>query len=622
MHRALWAACLMALSFAPPAHGQTAADRPQRLLFMEKVMSGEMDKLDKQLLRDPKNATTRDLTNASLLILRTNGSPASAELLLRRVFSLQNMDRTSRDFGTIPWKIDDPSVKDANAIEFAMQALGAVYLGYGDHLSTGFKKDSQEHLRAALVALANHRVSVSYTNIFLMNTMNTIELAEYLGDDDALQRGYRQWQQWWSYTQQNGIHEFDSPTYYAVDLGDLDLGFLYVKDGAIHQQIQSALDMFWRDILSNYLLATGHLSGAHSRDYYPLTGRGGLECYLYMEGLFTPGKRRFADLFLEKVDLLESERPGGYRVSQDILDIAKTPERIVEQRWDADHSFIRYTFLTQDFAIGFATGKYGEQDKMFAADLTGHDPQNPPTSITLVPDVLDSPYGLVKTRDRSGHMKPTHLPLNLSGVQDKGLALLVADLDPATAVDSPTYATNLILPSNATRIMIDKDAVKVSPSLNLPLSDRSILGLREEQSCFVARIVSVDKLNGVAPSIALKADSLGLSNGALRLTIYHAQASFSNSDQRHLHVAMLVKAQSCKDDNDLSLAMAEIRNATVEVSKDPDAWQGVVHAGSSKLELQEDPTTRRPAVSKVNDRPVVSAVFNLNSRAMGLSDAH
>ena len=599
-----------------PASAVAVGDRGQRVLVIERSMLDQLGKLNKQLEHDPKNVTIRDLTNASLLILRTNGSPASAEGYLRRSFAAQDMDRSSRGFGTVPWKIDDPTVKDGNSIEFSMQALGAVFLGYGDHLSADFKKDAQDHLKAALVALANHHVKVSYTNIFLMNTMDTLELAEYLGDADALQRGNKQWQEWLTYTSVNGVHEFDSPTYYAVDLGDLVLGFLYVKDPVVHQQIKGALDMFWRDIASNYLVAAGHMAGAHSRDYNPLTGRGGIEYYLYLEGLLKqPEKGKFVDVFLEKVDILESERAGGYRVSQDILDIAKLPERVVQQRWDQDPSLTRYTYLTQDFAIGFATGSVGEQDKMFAVDLTG---EAPLASITLVPDGQDSPYGGEKARDRSGHIKPVHLPLNLSGVQEKGTALLVADLDPTSVVGSPLFATNLLLPSTASRILLDKEAVKISSSLKESFGDNSILGVRSVHSCFVARIVSVDKLNGVAPVMELKADSSGLEDGTLRLAIYHAPSRLSAADTTHLHVALLVQATECKDDADLAAAMQRLRDAKVESSEKDGAWQGVAQVGSLKLALQEDLQTRRTANATVNDRPVQTYVFNLNGKPMGL----
>ena len=590
-------------------------DRAKRVLFEQHSLIEMANSLGNRLKREPNNTTTRDLTNASLLLLCTKGSPAAAEVLLRHVFAVQDMDKSSRGYGTVPWKIDDPSIKDPNAIEFAMQALGAVFLGYGDSLSPEFKKEADEHLRAAMVALANHHVAISYTNIFLMNTMSTLELGEYLHDDASLQRGYKQWHDWEAYTSANGVHEFDSPTYYAVDLGSLNLGYVYVKDAATHQQIQAVLDMFWRDIAANYLAPAQHIVGAHSRDYYFLTGRGGLEYYLYVEGLYEPGNEKFADQFLEKVDFLESERRGGYRVPQEILDIARLPERTIQQRWDESPELSRYTYLTQSFAIGFASGKYGDQDKMFATDLTGHAPL---PSITLVPDDLDSPYGIKTAVDRSGHAKPNHLPLNLSGVQQKGTALLVSDLDPAVAFGQSTYATNLILPANGTHILLDKKAIKVSPSLNEPASMDSVVGVRSEHSCFVARVVSVDSLNGSKPTIALKADSAGLSKDVLRLVIYHAQSSFTSADIQHLHVTFLVEASACQDDAELATAMVRLREAKVHSLVKDGAWQGTAELGTLKLALTEDAAKRRTASASINGSTVTLPVFTLNDRPMGL----
>jgi len=145
--------------------------------------------------------------------------------------------------------------------------------------------------------------------------------------------------------------------------------------------------------------------------------------------------------------------------------------------------------------------------------------------------------------------------------------------------------------------------------------------VRDEQSCFAARIVSVDSFLGSAPVIALKADSLGLEKGALRLAIYHTRTSFASSDERHLHVALLVKAASCKDDAGLASLMDTIRNAKVEGRVDGGAWHGIAHAGALKLELAEDPATRRPGSAAVNDQPVTTPVFHLNGKSMGLGAA-
>lgn len=226
----------------------TPAERTERDQVLMAILDKAFARLNTQLSQKPDTVSTRDLTNGALYSLQRGQDAVVAETLLRKLFSVQNMDSNSPDFGNIQWTLNNPQVKDANSIEFDMQAMGAIFGGYGRGLPPDFRKDAELHLHAALIALAHHRVPVSYTNIFLMNTLNTLELGEYLNDDVALARGRQQWAAWREYTAHYGIHEFDSPTYYGVDMGDLVLGFRYVKDQLIHAQISDALIYFWKDI--------------------------------------------------------------------------------------------------------------------------------------------------------------------------------------------------------------------------------------------------------------------------------------------------------------------------------------------------------------------------------------
>ena len=141
-----------------------------------------------------------------------------AESLLRLVFKDQNMDPQSPGYGTMDWVLNSKEIKDANAIDFGTMSWGPIFLGHGDELSGGFKQEAQAHIKAALVALQNHHMPVSYTNIFLMNTVDTLLLSEVVNDTAQHQRALAQLDTWIDYTQKSGIHEFDSPTYYATDL--------------------------------------------------------------------------------------------------------------------------------------------------------------------------------------------------------------------------------------------------------------------------------------------------------------------------------------------------------------------------------------------------------------------
>lgn len=603
-------ALAIAWGFTLTAAHAAEVDRSARLLRVQKVMQGEELKFESSLAKNP-DASTRDLPNAALLILRAHGPAVKAEAMLERVFAGQNMDESSADYGDVPWKLKDASVKDANAIEFTMQPMGAILANYADQFPTSFRKEMDLHLRAALVAEAHHSIKVSYTNIYLMNTVNTMLLAEHLGDEASITRARSQWKQWTDYTRDHGIHEFNSPTYYATDLADLTYGHLYIHDPAMHAGIVAAEDLLWLDIASMYLPVSQHLAGAHSRDYQFLTGRGSLEMNLYMEGWGEPQDETFTDPFLEKVAVLENERPGAYHPSQKLLALAHTAERTVEQRFDENDVQSRYTYLTQHFAISTAEGSYSPQDKMFAVDLVA---DKPLVSITVMPDASGSPYGVQKVRDKSGHNKPAHLPPNLSSVQSKGTALLVFDLDPSSAAHKDAYSTNLILPAHPDELQLDGRVVRPSSSLKETATPDSVVALRAASACFAARVLDVEPLDGKSAAITLRADSEGWENGAIRLEIEHA-ASVSATSQQHLHVTMLATVQDCGTAG-LSGLAERMKAAKASIHREDTSFAVGVKAGDMHLDLEEDLQKRLPSSQKINGADTHHPVFNVNGQAM------
>jgi hypothetical protein len=595
-------------------------ERNARILVAQKALQEKELAFERNLVRDPTGGSVRDLPNAALIVLRGGGPPQIAEGLLERVFKLQNMNKDSDGFGTVPWKMSDTTVKDQNAIEFTMQPMGAIFFNYANKLSPGFLKDADTHLRAALVGMAHHNIKVSYTNIFLMNTMNTMMLAQYLHDDAAFERGKKQWQEWREYTRQNGIFEFNSPTYCATDLADLNYGGLYVKDPVIHAQIVEAEALFWKDIASNYFAGVDHLAGAHSRDYQFLTGRGSLDMNLYIEGLHSPSDTYFEDLYLEKVSVLENERPGGYHPSQEILDIVHMPERVVELRHNVNEAYQRYTYLTDKFAIGTATGSYCPQDKMFAVDFATE--SKLPVTISVSVDALGSEYGLNKILGKDGHSKPQHLPPFLSNVQDKGLALLVYDINPTSAHDGNNLSTNLILPTHVDRLVLDDHPLKPSASLKEAAHLNSIIGLRTGSSCFVARVFNVENLDGKKPTFSLEGDHEGFDHGAIRFVIQHSSSEVKSPVSRHVHVSMMAEASECKDDAGLDKAIQRLHDAALSTSAIKNIWTTKASVGSRQLELVEDIDTRLPVSRKVNGVEVEHPVFRLNGKSVeGISAA-
>ncbi len=608
------AMALLCGALAAANHSQAAGigQRAQRIAKIQEAVAPVVAKLDKRLAAPAAEPVIRDLANAALAKLIISNDGPGAESLLRLEFAQQNMDAHSPDFGNLPWQIGHPDIHDANAIEFGMQPIGPIWLGHGRQLSPAFKAEMLPHLRAALAAIHRHQVKVTYTNIFLMKTVNLILLGEAIGDKDAAAEGYSQLDQWIAWTRQAGISEYDSPTYYSVDLNSLAMGYRYSARAETRAKFKAILDYIWRDIAANYFAPRHSLSGPHSRDYDFLNGTGDLDIYLYVEALQPSLDMKYINL--EKALLLDGVT--SYQPDSDILNSAHIPQKLVIQSYDAGPAAWRYNYITPDFAIGCADGDHGPQDKLFSLELTGSNSQ---PVISVVPDTTDQPYGLAKVKAKDGHEKPVHLSLHLTAVQQKGVALLLLDLDPQKEEPSGTLATNVILPANTDKLVFDGRQVSATPNLSEAGRMGSIVGIRMGGAAVAIRLLSADGCAGQQPAVELKADAVGLAHQAMRLAIYHYQGSPRAFDEQHVRVALLIAAGHCENEAGFESLLDKIGKASVEQETVNGVWTVRVGLTALKLEAAHDLSRRLTLARKVNGVPeTAQAPLTLNGKPIVL----
>lgn len=198
--------------------------------------------------------------------------------------------------------------------------------------------------------MSHHFVPVSYTNIYLMKTVNIMLIGKALSDTAWMNLGKQMLDTMVAYTSKAGIHEFDSPTYYATDLESLYIGYALSNDLATRQKLKILLDTFWNDIAAN-TMQTGKLCGAFSRDYDFLFGTGGLMYYQYVEGL---RDLTIAPLVNDEMVLLLAGgySDSGYIPDQSVLAANTIPERIVLSRFDTASRNDRYSYISPYFSLG------------------------------------------------------------------------------------------------------------------------------------------------------------------------------------------------------------------------------------------------------------------------------
>jgi hypothetical protein len=416
--------------------------------------------------------------------------------------------------------------------------------------------------------------------------------------------------EWLAYTRANGISEYLSPTYYATDLNSLLLGYRFASDLAVRDRYEKTLNLFVSDIAADLFVSGGLLGGPHSRDYDFLLGNGSLAVYLYAEGFIEHLNPKSVDL--ENACILTGLTGAAYHPGEPIYRIANTPERMVVGRCGPMGIGDRYTYVTSDFTLGSAGADYGEQDKlinlMFSSD-------HPLPAITVVPDIFDAPYGKIMTKDRSGHGKPTHLPLHPALVQDRGTLLAFLDIDPsASKQPSGTLATNIVLPSHVDEIDIDGAPVKVDAPFALPVTLNSVVSLRLGNAFVGIRIFEATGAEGQAASIALVGDIEGMKRGAIRLAVNQYRGAARQFASRHAPVGFLMIARHIATPADATTALTELREATITVNADAHTAHVEAKVGGEAMSVDRNFDTGQTSNKSIAGKPVTFPIVSVNGQ--------
>ncbi len=525
---------------------------------------------------------TRDLTNSALAILAAGGNPSAAQKLLTLAFSVQNIDPTSATYGSFPWYYNSSAVTDENADDYTAQALGPIWIHYRQLFPASFQSEMQTHMQGVISALLRRNVAVTYTNIYLMDAVSLLLIGQSVGNTTAINAGTEAIQEWVAYTQGTGIYEYGAPTYYSIDLDSLVMGFLYATEPSMHVTFQNILNEFWTDVKANYFYGQQDVSGAHSRDYDFLYGRGAILYYLWTEGLNSWYTTDVNLVEMGQVYVIENGlASAGYHPNWNALPgVSNNSSKWIVQTSGTLPNGDRENWVTSDFALGSASASYGPQDKLINLKLATTKQKFP--DISIVPDIYNAPYGLVVSPDSEGHLKPDHLALNPASVQKLGMLLTLLDLNPSQGGSISNLATNILLPVQANSISINGKSVDLSRPIQYAVKTGSWIGVRENTSAVLIRMFSVDALNGVSPQMVLQSDAGGVSYGAARLTAYHYQGSAANPVRftaTHLKIGILIIAYHCANESAWKSLLADALASQISAAETNGAWQVQAEVG-------------------------------------------
>jgi hypothetical protein len=479
----------------------------------------ELDRRWRGLCEPKVRFGTREFFEFTLEQAALNQHPERIERALELAEQKQDRDPKSRTFGNFAWYWEDPKPVDLNAAEFAMQRAALTWLLYRDRLSPKAREMMERLIKFSIEGIQRHKVSVDYTNIFVMKTWNCIALGENTGRPELARQGYAMLEDWLRRTRLTGIHEYLSPTYYAVDFECFGAIARHAKHPAARAKAALALEYLWSDVAANWFAPAARLGGAHSRDYDYVTGHGGLDQWVARAG-WTSGERttdsdNFKQVFVAPPARLQDEL------------LAVVP-RFVRQRWGEPEGESCAQWLGREVALASSGAIYTDAMDKTLVVLFGGGSKQPGAAYLM--DARMDPYGQNKFPVGGGHNKAYHVQPFTMSVQRGPEALL---LTTATAEGPKPAAfkrcgTNLVcwlshftFPAEA-QVFIGASgaAVELKDKLRLPTPDTAVF-LKHGNAAAALRFVYADTPAGGRAPVEIVRD--GAKTKTMRLTAVHSE---------------------------------------------------------------------------------------------------
>lgn len=314
------------------------------------------------LVRDPfypeRHSPHHSLWLATYLL--DAGDTELAAPIVEKVLTMQELRPGDPHYGNFRWHYEDPAVIDLNACQFVMEALLHMPL---ERLPGDLRSRVHDAIHLALAEAERLDVHWTYTNIYLHDVQNRILGGELLGDEAIARAGRERLEAWAERTREVGApHEFNSPTYAAVDLNALANVASRSTDDRARQTALEMEGFLWRHFASHWHMPTMQLAGPHSRAYRRDTAGapGFLKVVLYKllgDEQLLAGTPYYEGYAAEGAGLVARTE---YHCPPDAAHKLRQPAtRTVCETVALDPRTEITTHVTPEYALGTATRKYG-----------------------------------------------------------------------------------------------------------------------------------------------------------------------------------------------------------------------------------------------------------------------
>lgn len=561
-------------------------------------------------LREPKaRFSTREFFEFTLEATALNWHPERVEHALELAEKKQDRDPQSKTFGNFAWYWEDPKPADLNAAEFAMQRAALTWILYRDRLSPKAQETMQRLMQFSIEGMQRHKVSVDYTNIFVMKTWNCIALGENTGRPELARLGYTMFDDWLRRTRLTGIHEYLSPTYYAVDFECLGAIARHAKNPAARAKAALALEYLWSDVAANWFAPAARLGGAHSRDYDYLTGHGGLDQWVARAG-WTSVERPATDDNFKQVFMAPPAR-----LKKELLEVAP---RSIRQRWGEPAGECAANWVGREIALASSGAIYRDPMDKTLVVLFGGGAKMPGCEFLM--DARLDPYGQNKIATGGGHNKSFHVqPFTMSTQNGpEALLLTIANAEGNKPPAFRSSGSNLVcclshftFPAEA-QVFIGASgaAVTVQDKLVLPTPDTPVF-LKVGSAATALRFVVATTPAGEAAPVELVND--GAKWKTMRLTAVHSE----EKPRGRVLTALWTRVAENLDEAKFAAFRRAFATARPSVKRDNTTLEVKVPGLSGALRLKADLKKEKALVLEGAARGPEKYLLEVNGREIG-----
>ena len=454
--------------------------------------------------------------------------------LLRIAETMQDRNLESRTFGNFRWYWSSTGVTDPNAAEFAVARMLSVLLdtpsgGEGPPISDEARDILEQLLEYSVTPCLNRRIRPDYTNIALYNATHLILLGQVLDSPEVSEEGKRRLQNIVAAIWEHGIFEYNSPSYYFINVDALQLAYRHVKNEQVRQMIHALLELFWTDLSLHWFSPGLRLAGAQSRMYNYLYGTND-----HMFRLFAFAGLGPYDHNARYHAMLNSFR-AQYQPPKEIVALNAQYPRWTTRNWGQNQGQWATMYMFEDIALGTAGAKYDTQQNMVQVidmpdPIAGTPTRFKPRSY-FIADGREDPYGTkLSPTGSGGQQKALHLDALWFGAQRTVDSLGIA-LYPPEAIKDPTVINvqSHFVVRKPESIWVGDESITLSPHQPCNVGNQPVV-FRYETCAFGVRAVWARQQNGQPAEVFLVDDEN--EHEVYRLTVRHHKIFSQKSGDR------------------------------------------------------------------------------------------